>query len=137
MRVVLSLLTLLVLSACTYLTPHKIEIQQGNFISREAFERVKVGMSKAEVRTTLGTPLLQDVFHNNRWDYYFSHDRYGGFAQMSRVNEQRRITLIFENDKLARIEGDIGALPTEKIEQNEKADKVDKADKAGKADEKK
>ena len=101
----LSLLTALALSACTYLTPHKIEIQQGNFISREAFERVKVGMTKAEARVALGTPLLQDVFHSNRWDYYFSHDRYGGFAKMSRVNEERRITLIFESDKLTKIEG--------------------------------
>lgn len=116
MRVAFSLLMLLALSACTYLTPHKIEIQQGNFISREAFERVKVGMTKAEARTALGTPLLQDVFHNNRWDYYFSHDRYGGFAKMARVNEQRRITLIFESDKLAKIEGDVSALPSEKIE---------------------
>ena len=70
-----------------------------------------------------------------RDSYYFSHDRYGGFAKMSRVNEERRITLIFESDKLARIEGDVSALPTEKIEKNERADKA--GDKAGKPEEKK
>jgi outer membrane protein assembly factor BamE len=116
MRVVLSLIALLLVSACTWLTPHKIEIQQGNYISREAFDRVKIGMTKSEVRTALGTPLLQDVFHANRWDYYFSHDRYGGFAKMARVNEQRRLTFLFENDKLTKIEGDANALPSEKIE---------------------
>ncbi|MDX2220209.1 MAG: outer membrane protein assembly factor BamE [Burkholderiales bacterium] len=113
MRVVISLVTVLMLAGCSYLSPHKIDIQQGNLITKEAFAAVKVGLTKAEVRAALGTPLLQDVFHANRWDYYFSHEQYGGFAKLKRVNEERRITFFFENDKLARIEGDTASLPSD------------------------
>lgn len=114
MRVLLATIAVSFLAACSYLSPHKIEIQQGNLISSEAFARVKVGMSKLEVRTALGTPLLQDVFHSNRWDYYFSHEQYGGFAKLKRVSEERRISFFFENDKLTRIDGDTDKLPSEK-----------------------
>ena len=114
MRQFLLIACLVWLPACSYLSPHKIDIQQGNFISSEAFAKVKTGMTKLEVRTALGTPILQDVFHANRWDYYFSHEQYGGFAKLKRVNEERRITLFFESDKLTRIEGDVAALPSEK-----------------------
>lgn len=103
----------LMLSACSYITPHKIEVQQGNLITREVFERVKVGMNKNDVRNTLGTPLLQDVFHANRWDYYFSHDKPGSFAPFMRDKELRKVTMLFENDKLAKIEGDVNSLPSE------------------------
>ena len=110
----LSLTGTLLLSACTYLTPHRIEVQQGNLISQESFARIKVGMTKPEVRAVLGTPLLQDAFHANRWDYYFSHDKPGSFAPFLRDKEQRKLTLLFENDKLAKIEGDVSSLPSDK-----------------------
>jgi outer membrane protein assembly factor BamE len=113
MRVFTLLVASLLLSGCSYLSPHKIEIQQGNLITKEAFSTIKVGMTKAEVRAAIGTPLLQDVFHANRWDYYFSHEQYGGFAKLKRVSEERRITFFFENDKLARIEGDTASLPSD------------------------
>lgn len=113
MRVLLSLILAAGLAGCSYLSPHKIEIQQGNFITKEAFATIKVGMTKAEVRAAIGTPLLQDVFHANRWDYYFSHEQYGGFAKLKRVNEERRITFYFENDRLKRIEGETSNLPGE------------------------
>jgi len=101
-------------TACSYITPYKIEVQQGNLVTQESMARVKTGMSKVEVRSALGTPLLQDVFHAGRWDYYFSNDRPGRFASFIRDKDQRRITLVFENDKLARIEGDVNSLPPDK-----------------------
>ena len=113
MRFPILLVYALMLGACSYVTPHKIEVQQGNLISREAIERVKVGMSKNDVKNALGTPLLQDVFHANRWDYFFSHDKPGSFAPFMRDKEQRKLTLLFENDKLAKIEGDVNSLPSE------------------------
>lgn len=113
MRVFILTLALALVSGCSYLSPHKIDIQQGNLITKEAFATVKVGMTKAEVRSALGTPLLQDVFHANRWDYYFSHEQYGGFAKLKRVNEERRITFFFENDRLTRIQGDTASLPSD------------------------
>jgi outer membrane protein assembly factor BamE len=113
MRLMLSLACALWLASCTYLTPHRIEIQQGNLVTKESFGNVKLGMSKAEVRAVLGTPLLQDAFHASRWDYYFSHERPGAFGLFGGPAEQRKLTLFFENDKLAKIEGDVSKLPSD------------------------
>jgi len=114
MRLLFYTFCALLFAACSYVTPYKIEVQQGNLVTQESLARVKTGMNKAEVRSALGTPLLQDVFHASRWDYYFSHDRPGHFAAFIRDRDQRRITLVFENDKLARIEGDVNSLPSDK-----------------------
>lgn len=78
---------------------HRIDIQQGNVVVQDQLARVKPGMSRAEVRQILGTPLLTDAFHANRWDYYFSNARSG------REVEKNRVTVIFENDKVARVDG--------------------------------
>lgn len=113
-RVLSCLCCALLLSACHYLTPYKLEIQQGNLITKEAFERVKLGMSKSDVRSALGTPLLQDVFHANRWDYVFSHsNKAGSFGPFGSAPEERKLTFFFADDKLTKIEGDASGLPSE------------------------
>lgn len=98
-------------AACSYipnLSPHRIEIQQGNFVSQEMVGQLKAGMTKDQVRFAMGTPLVADVFHGDRWDYVFVRQRAN-----SREVEHRRISVFFEQDKLARIEGDVvGARPT-------------------------
>ncbi|OFZ72478.1 MAG: hypothetical protein A2W04_00250 [Betaproteobacteria bacterium RBG_16_64_9] len=98
-------------AACSYipnLSPHRIEIQQGNFVSQEMVGQLKVGMTRDQVRFAMGTPLVADLFHGDRWDYVFVRQRAN-----SREVEQRRISVFFEQDKLARIEGDVvGARPT-------------------------
>jgi outer membrane protein assembly factor BamE len=86
---------LLLASGCI----HKIDIQQGNVVIQENLAKVKPGMSRAEVRTILGTPLLTDAFHANRWDYYFYN------AKGGREVEKNRITVVFENEKVARVDG--------------------------------
>lgn len=86
-------------------TPYRIDIIQGNFVSREQASAVSVGMSRAQVRDILGTPLLSSAFHANRWDYVFTFRRQGQAAQ------QRRLTVFFKDDVLERIEAD--ELPTE------------------------
>jgi outer membrane protein assembly factor BamE len=78
---------------------HRIDIQQGNVVAPETFAKLKPGLSKADVRQLLGTPLLTDVFHANRWDYYFRYEQRG------RLVEQNRFAVYFENDKLVRVEG--------------------------------
>lgn len=97
-------------AACSYLpnlSPHRMEIQQGNFVSQEMVGQLKLGMTKDQVRFALGTPLVADVFHGDRWDYVFIRQRAN-----SREVEHRRISAIFEKDKLVRIEGDVvGADP--------------------------
>lgn len=80
------------------LTPHKIEIRQGNLITPELREKLKVGMTRLQVRSVLGTPLISDPFHASRWDYAYS------LEQKGRIVEQQRLTLYFDNDHLARID---------------------------------
>lgn len=88
-----------------FLRPYRPDIQQGNFISREMVAQLKEGMTQDQVRFVLGTPLLTDVFHNNRWDYPFRMTKGNGEMTTSRV------TLTFADRRLTRIEG--GDLPTE------------------------
>lgn len=86
--------------ALNAITPYKVEVVQGNFISKEQVEALKTGMSRQQVREILGTPLLTDVFHANRWDYVFTIRRQGVEPQ------QRRLTVFFDGDTLARFSGD-------------------------------
>jgi len=82
------------------ITPYKVEIVQGNFVSREQVSALKPGMSRLQVRDILGTPLVTDLFHSDRWDYVFTLKRHG-------VQEQaRRLTVFFKGDALDRFEGD-------------------------------
>lgn len=96
MRIKISLLVLL-LSSCV-LAPYKSEIRQGNLILPEMRERVKVGMSETQVRAVLGTPLVNDVFHADRWDYLYRLERGG------KLLEDKRLTLYFKTGKLVQID---------------------------------
>jgi outer membrane protein assembly factor BamE len=87
-------------NALTAVTPYKVEVVQGNFVSKEQVEALKPGMSRQQAREILGTSLLTDVFHANRWDYVFTIRRQGVEPQ------QRRLTLYFNGDVLERFEGD-------------------------------
>lgn len=87
-------------------SPYRINIQQGNFVSREMVAQLKEGMTPDQVRFVLGTPLLTDVFHANRWDYPFRLIEGNGEITSSQV------TVYFKDNRLSRIEG--GDLPTEK-----------------------
>ncbi|CAG2141765.1 outer membrane protein assembly factor BamE [Cupriavidus plantarum] len=88
------------------ITPYRINIVQGNFVSREAASQLREGMTRDQVRFLLGTPLLTDVFHGNRWDYVFSFRR-----GSTPVVQQRRYTVYFQDDKLVKFGGD--ELPSE------------------------
>jgi outer membrane protein assembly factor BamE len=81
------------------IAPYRMEIQQGNHVSKDAVDRLKPGMTKEQVRFVLGTPLVTDVFHANRWDYPYYRDR------ADRAREEGRLVLFFDEGKLARIEG--------------------------------
>lgn len=101
MRIAAPLIVLLALStsACVY----KLDVQQGNLVTQESVAKLKKGLTKSEVRQILGTPLLMDPFHGNRWDYYFSTEKNG------RAQERTRFSVFFENDKLVSLTGDIKA----------------------------
>lgn len=83
------------------LGPHRIDVQQGNALDQENVARLKPGLNRSQVRFLLGTPLVIDPFRTDRWDYVYVYYKAGKLA------EQKRITLFFEGDTLARIEGDL------------------------------
>src|SRR4051812_46767031 len=105
MRTTILLLALL-LAACGWLTPHRIEIQQGNFVTQEMVSQLKPGMTRDQVRFVLGTPLVTDIFHAERWEYIFRRQRAD-----SREVEHRRLSVIFADNKLDRVESDVVATP--------------------------
>ena len=81
-------------------TPYKMDMVQGNFVSKEQLAAIKPGMSRAQVREILGTPLLTSVFHADRWDYVFTFKRQGVASQ------ERKLTIFYKGDALDRIEAD-------------------------------
>lgn len=78
---------------------YKMTVQQGNIITEPMVNQVQLGMNREQVRYLLGTPLLTDMFHTNRWDYIYTIRR--GHQPM----ESKRLTLWFEEDQLVSIEG--------------------------------
>lgn len=100
----LAIAALLGLGACSaervsHFPSYKLKIIQGNQLDARAVASLQPGMSRDQVQLMLGTPLLRDPFHNDRWDYTFSTSRNGV------IQEQRTLTLYFDNDRLARAEG--------------------------------
>lgn len=96
----------LLLSACSlakYAEPYRIDIRQGNYVTQDMMSQLKPGMSKDQVRFVLGTPLLTDIFHGERWDYIYRFQAGRGDLQ------QRRFAVFFEDGKLARVAGDVVA----------------------------
>lgn len=85
--------------------PHKIDIPQGNVLTQDMLDKLKPGMTPSQVRFIMGTPLIVDPFHANRWDYVFRLEKEG------KLMESRRVTVIFENDRLKALQGDIVAAP--------------------------
>jgi outer membrane protein assembly factor BamE len=79
---------------------YKPDIQQGNVVTQDQVNRLEAGMSMEQVRYLLGTPMLQDSFRNNRWDYVYTMKRGGGKL------ERKRVTLFFADGLLSKVEGD-------------------------------
>ena len=89
------------------ITPYKIEVVQGNVITQEQAAQIKPGMTRAQVRDVLGTALVSDAFHADRWDYVFTIRRQGAPDQL------RRIVVRFTGDVFKSIDTG-GALPNER-----------------------
>ncbi|MFZ0107739.1 MAG: outer membrane protein assembly factor BamE [Thiobacillus sp.] len=87
--------------------PHRIDVQQGNALDPDNLARLKPGLSRSQVRFLLGTPLIVDPFRDDRWDYVYV------FHKAGRLDEQKRVSLFFEGDLLARIEGDLPVVEQE------------------------
>jgi outer membrane protein assembly factor BamE len=101
----ISALLLSLIAGCSggYIASHRIDVQQGNALDQESVARLKPGLSRSQVRFLLGTPLVVDPFRTDRWDYVYMYYTAG------KLTEQKRISLFFDGDTLARIEGDLPA----------------------------
>ena len=88
------------------LTPYRIDVRQGNFVSQDMVAQLKPGQSRDQVRFILGTPLVTDPFHAERWDYVYRFQPGRGEVQ------QRRLAVYFADGKLTRVEGDVVANPS-------------------------
>ncbi|MET0025063.1 MAG: outer membrane protein assembly factor BamE [Sedimenticola sp.] len=84
---------------------YRMDIQQGNVISQETLNKLQPGMSKSQVRYLMGTPMLIDVFHQDRWDYIYRMQK--GKDEPT----QERVSLFFKEGRLTRIEGDLRPQP--------------------------
>ena len=88
----------LLLSGC--LSVYKVEIQQGNVVTQEMIDKLKPGMTPSQVRFVMGTPLIVDPFHQDRWDYYYYLRRSNETS-----GESQRVTVVFKNDLLIAVQG--------------------------------
>ncbi|NLD69828.1 MAG: outer membrane protein assembly factor BamE [Limnobacter sp.] len=80
--------------------PFRIDLPQGNYLTREQVDQVREGMTRDQVRFLLGTPLLGQVFHTDRWDYVFRYTHPNG------QSETRRVTVRFDDERVASIQAD-------------------------------
>ena len=88
-------------SSMPTITPYKMDIQQGNVVTSEMLLKLRPGMTKSQVQYIMGTPLLVDSFHSDRWDYFYQ------FRKQGKVINQHRVILDFEGELLARVRGDV------------------------------
>lgn len=86
--------------------PYRVDVVQGNVVTQEFISQIQPGFGRMQVREILGTPLLTDVFHNDRWDYVFTIRRQGV------PDQKRRVTVYFKNDAVDHFDSD--PLPTER-----------------------
>jgi outer membrane protein assembly factor BamE len=102
LRASFALLMSLALAACVY----RIDIQQGNLLEDTDIAQVEVGMTRSQVQFLLGTPMIADSFHRDRWDYAY-YLREGRSPDVDR----RWVVVYFENDRVARIDRDVALQP--------------------------
>jgi len=103
----------MVLGACSasyvpnLLRPYRPDVQQGNIVTRDMVDQLRPGMSRDQVRFLLGTPMLTDIFHQDRWDYTYYLRRKSGETQI------RKLSIVFADGKLDRYNSD--AMPAEPL----------------------
>ena len=88
-----------------WITPYKVDVIQGNFVSKEQVQQLQAGMTRDQVKAVLGTPLMASLFHADRWDYVFTLKRQGVEPQSFKY------TVFFKGDQLERFQGD--TMPSE------------------------
>ncbi len=85
------------------LSPYRVDVRQGNFVTQEMVAQLKPGQTRDQVRFILGSPLVTDIFHADRWDYVYRFKPFRGEVQ------ERRLAVFFEKNQLVRVAGDVVA----------------------------
>ncbi|KRO79754.1 MAG: hypothetical protein ABR72_07370 [OM182 bacterium BACL3 MAG-120920-bin41] len=107
----LAIASFLVISGCNNIGSmdfpgvYKISIPQGNIITQEMVDQLRPGMTKRQVIFVMGTPLVRDPYHQDRWDYVYNFQPGGG------ERGQERLSVLFENDQLVSLSGDFEPTP--------------------------
>ena len=114
--------------ACSWVprpfTEYKIDIQQGNVLTQDMVAQLRPGLSKDQVRFILGTPVLMDMFHVDRWDYVYRLQK-GSTGEV----EMRKFSTFFDDeDRLIRVEGDVVAMPADADAPDETANRMREID---------
>lgn len=118
MRYSFILLALLCASCGTALPtvkPFKLDVQQGNVVTSKMLLQLRPGMTKSQVRFIMGTPLIQDSFHDKRWDYVYQ------LRENGKITDQRRVILDFENELLKTVRGDVAPTGSDKLKAEQEA----------------
>lgn len=103
MRALLLSLLLMSMTACGFIGfpgVYKINIEQGNIVTQEDVDKLEQGMTRRQVRFILGTPLIEDTFNRERWDYHYE------ITRGDRMLTQREFTVFFDGDRLKAVSGD-------------------------------
>jgi outer membrane protein assembly factor BamE len=100
MRLILIVIFVAILSATSACTIHRIDVQQGNVITKEMVDQLKSGMTKRQVLFVMGSPMIEDPFHGGRWDYVFTLQP----GNTRKITEYKRVTVLFKNDTVADID---------------------------------
>ena len=101
LKVITLLLSILLLSSCSIPRIFQVVISQGNLVDQEMLDKLEIGMTESQVKFVMGTPLISDTFHPNRWDYFTS------VTQGENSYTNQKITLYFKDNKLVSWEGEI------------------------------
>lgn len=107
------LLATISLAGCSYFQfpgVHRVEVQQGNIVTQDMVDQLRLGMTKSQVRYIMGTPIIADTFSQDRWDYYYSRKK------GSKMKEQYDVTIFFIDGKVSRIDNNFNAGKDDKSE---------------------
>lgn len=116
-RIFMAALLAAALAGCS-VGPYRIDVQQGNMVTQEMVGKLKPGMTRSQVRFVMGSPLIADAFHGDRWDYVYRYQKAGTLV------EERRVALFFDGETLKEVKGDVAsgepAKPSGQVESEEK-----------------
>ena len=118
MRVLLSCLLIVLLTGCSswgFPGVYRIDVEQGNIVDQEMVDQLKTGMSRRQVRYILGTPLIEDPFSRNRWDYAFT------VRNGNTIKQENLLTVFFDGDSLDHFTSTIPPSVPEDVEETEES----------------